>query len=73
MLFRSEQLDHARMAASAANALLDPSAPTRLANPGAAAVEFSRALVTAFGDTGSSRSPEAAADVLRNTAIKLQG
>jgi hypothetical protein len=53
--------------------LLDPSAPARLANPGAAAVDFSRALVRAFGEAGSSRSPEAAADVLRSTAAKLQG
>jgi len=68
-----EHLARARLAASAANALLDPSAPARLANPGPAAVEFSRALVSAFGETGSARSPEAAADVLRNTAAKLQG
>ena len=35
------QLDRARLAASAATALLDPGAPLRLANPGAASVEFS--------------------------------
>lgn len=68
-----EQLDRARLAASAASGLLDPTAPARLANPGPAAVEFSRALVTAFGETGSGRSPEAAADVLRNTAANLHG
>jgi AbiV family abortive infection protein len=68
-----EHLDRARLAASAASALLDPSAPARLANPGPTAVEFSRALVTAFGETGSARSPEAAADVLRHTAARLQG
>jgi AbiV family abortive infection protein len=68
-----KQLDYARLAASAAHAILDPGAPARLANPGPAAVEFSRALVTAFGETGSARSPEAAADVLRNTAAKLHG
>jgi len=67
------QLEHARLAALAADALLDPSAPVRLASPGPAAVEFSRALVTAFGETGSARSPEAAADVLRSAATKLQG
>src|SRR5215467_15236662 len=44
-----EHLARARLAASAANALLDPSAPARLANPGPAAVEFCRALVSAFG------------------------
>ena len=68
-----EQLDRARRAASAANALLDPSAPLWLANPGAVAVEFSRALVSACCETGSARSPEAAAGVLLNAASKLQG
>jgi AbiV family abortive infection protein len=66
------QLDRARRAASA-NALLDPGAPLRLANPGAASVEFSRAVVSAFGATGLARGPEAAADVLVNAASKLQG
>ena len=68
-----EQLNRARQAASATTALLDPSAPLCLANPGAADVEFSRALVSAFGKTGLARSPGAAADVLRNTAAKLRG
>jgi AbiV family abortive infection protein len=68
-----EQLDRARLAASAVTALLDPSAPLFLANPVAADVEFSRALVSAFGETRLARSPEAAADVLRNTASKLRG
>jgi AbiV family abortive infection protein len=67
-----EQLDRARQAASAATALLDPSAPLWLARPGAVGVEFSCALVSAFGETRLARSPEAAADVLRNTASKLQ-
>jgi AbiV family abortive infection protein len=67
------QLDRARWAASAATALLDPSGPALLANPGAADVEFSRAAVSAFGETGPARSPEAAADVLRTTASKLRG
>jgi hypothetical protein len=67
------QLDRARRAASAANALLDPGAPLRLANPGAASVEFSRAVVSALAATGHARSPEAAADVLVNAASKLQG
>jgi len=66
------QLDRARRAASATDALLDPSAPLVLANPVSAGVEFSRALVSAFGQTGHSRSPEAAADVLLNAATKLQ-
>jgi AbiV family abortive infection protein len=67
-----EQLGRARRAASAATALLDPGAPLLLANPGAADVEFSRALVSAFGQTRLARSPEAAADVLRNTASELR-
>jgi len=67
------QLDRARRAAAAANALPDSGAPLRLANPGAASVEFSRAVVSAFGATGPARSPEAAADVLVNAASKLQG
>ena len=68
-----EQLDRAGRAASAATALLDPGGLALLANPGAAGVEFSRALVSAFSETGLARSPEAAADVLRNTAVKLRG
>jgi AbiV family abortive infection protein len=68
-----EQLDRARQAAAAADALLDPGAPLWLANAEAAGVEFSRALVSAFGEMGSARSPEAAADVLRNAATKLRG
>jgi AbiV family abortive infection protein len=66
------QLGRARRSASAATVLLDPSAPLWLANPGAVDVEFSRALVSAFGETGHSRSPEAAADVLLNAAGKLR-
>ena len=68
-----EQLDRARRAASAVDALLDPSARVWLANPGAAAADFSRALVSAFGGTRLARSPEAAADVLLKAASKLQG
>lgn len=52
-----EQLDRAQRAASAANALLDPSALLWLANPTAAAVEFSSALVSAFSETRRARSP----------------
>jgi AbiV family abortive infection protein len=68
-----EQLDRARLAASAADVLLDPRAPGRLAHPGGDEVDFSRALVSAIGETGIARSPGAAADVLRNTAAKLRG
>ena len=66
-----EQLHRARRAASAAECLLDPSALRWLASPGVAGVEFSGALVCAFGEAGLARSPEAAADVLRNTASKF--
>jgi hypothetical protein len=68
-----EQLDQARRAASAGTALLDPSGPALLANPGAADVELARALVSAFGETRLARSPEAAADVLRKAVTKLRG
>lgn len=68
-----EQLDCARQAAAAASALLDPGPPLWLADPGAVAVEFSRAVVSAYGETGLARSPEAAADVLRNAVTKLRG
>jgi AbiV family abortive infection protein len=67
------QLGRASRTALAATALLDASAPLLLANPVAADVEFSRALVSVFGETGSARNAEAAADVLRNTASKLHG
>jgi AbiV family abortive infection protein len=68
-----EQLDRARRAAVAADALLDPGALHWLAEPAAGEVEFSRALVSAIGEPGIARSPAAAADVLRNTATKLRG
>ncbi len=67
------QLDRARRATSAATALLEPRAPLFLANPVAADVEFSHALVSAFSETRLARSPEAAADVLRNAASNLRG
>jgi AbiV family abortive infection protein len=68
-----EQLNRARQAASAASALLHPSAPAWLANAGTAGAEYSRALVSAFGEAGPARSPEAAAQVLLNTATKVHG
>jgi AbiV family abortive infection protein len=66
-----EQLGRARQAAAGADALLDPDALQWLASPNIVAVEFSRALVIAFAETRPARSPEAAADVLQNTATKL--
>jgi AbiV family abortive infection protein len=67
-----EQLDRVRRAASAAEALLAPGAPAKLADPEAAAVEFSRAVASAFGAAGYHRSPEAAGAVLLKTASLLQ-
>jgi AbiV family abortive infection protein len=68
-----DQLDRARQATSAATALLDPSGPALVTNPEAADVEFSHAVVSAFSETGHSRSPEAAADVLLSAVTKLRG
>src|SRR5260370_1427729 len=66
-----DQLGRARRAASAAKALLDPTAARWLTSPDGAAVDYSRALVSAFDETRHARSPEAAADVLLNMASKL--
>jgi len=68
-----EQLDRARRAASGVNALLDPSAPPQLANPGAVAVEFSFAMVSALSETRFARRPRVAADLLLKTVTRLQG
>jgi AbiV family abortive infection protein len=65
------QLARARQAAKGASALLDPGSPALLAHPCGSDVEFSRALVSTFGEVRFGRSPEAAADVLRYTASKL--
>jgi hypothetical protein len=54
-------------------ALLKPGGPAIIARPGPDALGFSRAMVSAFGETGLARSPEAAADVLRNAVTKLRG
>lgn len=67
------QLDRARQAAKGVSTLIDPGSPAWLAHPADPDVEFSRALVSTFGEIRSGRSPEAAADVLRYTADKLQG
>jgi AbiV family abortive infection protein len=67
------QFDRARQAASATTALLDPGAPLVLANPVAADVEFSRALVSAYAVAGHGRSAGAAADVLLAAVTKLRG
>jgi len=68
-----EQLDRAWHATSAVDALLKPGGSAIIARPGPDDFEFSRAVVSAFGETGFARSPEAAADVLRNAITKLRG
>jgi AbiV family abortive infection protein len=67
-----EQLDRARRATSAVDALLKPGGPAIIACPGPDALEFSRAVVSAFEETRLGRSPEAAADVLLNAVSKLR-
>jgi AbiV family abortive infection protein len=67
----SDQLFRARQAVSSASALLDPSAPARLASPPEEVTEFAEALVTALADAGPSRTPEAAADIMLQAVTKL--
>jgi hypothetical protein len=67
-----EQLDRARRAASAAEALLEAGALAKLADPNVAAVDFSRAVASAFSAARYHRSPEAAGAVLLKTASMLQ-
>src|SRR5258707_1745207 len=67
------QFDQARQAASASTALLDPGAPLVLANPVAAAVDFSRARVSPTPARGPRGRPESAADVLLTPVTKLRG
>jgi AbiV family abortive infection protein len=66
------QLGRARLAVSSASVLLVPGTASRITNPPAEAIELCRALVSAFAESGSGRTPEAAADVLLNTARKLR-
>jgi len=66
------QLGRARLAVSSASALLAPGMAARIANPPAEAIELCRALVSAFAEAGSDRTPEAAADVWLHAARKLQ-
>ncbi len=66
------QLGRARLAVSSASALLAPGMAARLASPPAEPIEFCRAVVTAFAETGPSRTPQAAADVVLNAVGKLR-
>jgi len=68
-----EHLGRARRAASSASALLRAGAQEIIASPGPDSVEYSRALVSAFAESGPGRSPQAAADILLNAVGKLQG
>jgi len=67
-----DQLDRARQAAAAVDMLLDLGASLWFAESGPFAVEFSRAVVSAYAETGTARSPEAAADVMRIAVAKLR-
>lgn len=66
------QLGRTRLAVSSASMLLQPGAAARIANPPAVAVEFCRAIVTAFAEAGNSRTAEAAAEVYKKMARRLQ-
>lgn len=66
------QLGRARRAASSASVLLDPRVQARLVHPPTEVVELCRALIGALAEAGYSRTPEAAARVMRDTISKLQ-
>jgi AbiV family abortive infection protein len=66
------QLGRAQEAVASASALLDPSAPAKLANPPAEAIELCKALVSAFAEAGYGRTPQAAADVVLDVVRKLR-
>jgi AbiV family abortive infection protein len=68
----NSQLARARPAAASAGLLLGPDAEARIANPPAEAIEFMRALVTALTQVGYDRTPEAAAEVMRNAVRRLK-
>jgi AbiV family abortive infection protein len=68
----SGQLARARQVAESAGLLRDPGAQPGFADPPAEAVELARALVGAFAEAGSLRTPGAAAAVALNAIRKLQ-
>jgi len=65
-------LARAGQAVSAAGETFEPDAAARLLNPPAAAIECSRAAVSAFAEVGSARTPQAAADVVLTMMSKLR-
>lgn len=66
------QLDRARQAVSSASALQDPGMFAFAAEPPSETVEFNRAIVTAVGEAGSRRTPEAAAALLLKAVTRLR-
>jgi len=66
------QLDRARHAVSSASVMLDPGMLAFAADPPSEAVEFNRAIATAFGEAGNRRTPDAAAAVLLSAISKLR-
>ncbi len=68
----SRQLVRARQVASTASQLSEPATQAWLANPPAELIELSWALVGAFAEAGSGRSPAAAAAVVRQAVSTLR-
>ena len=68
----SRQLARARRVASTASLLREPATQAWLAHRPAELVEFSRALVLAFAEAGTVRSPAAAAAVVLQAVSKLR-
>jgi AbiV family abortive infection protein len=66
------QLDRARQAVSSASLLLDPGILDFAADPPREAIEFNRAIATAFGEAGHRRTPDAAAAVLLSAISKFR-
>ena len=65
-------LARAGQAVSAVGEAFEPDAAARLLNPPPAAIECSRAAVSAFAEIGSARTPQAATDVVLTTLSKLR-
>ena len=65
-------LARAGQAVSAAGEAFEPDAAAWLLNPHPAAIECSRAAVSAFAEIGYARTPQAATDVVVSTMSKLR-
>jgi len=68
----TRQLAQARRAVDSARSLLDPGTVARLPCPPEEGVELARAAVSALGEAGYARTPDAAADVIVNMVSKLR-